>query len=140
MLRLRQKRLSAEIVQATEEPDQQAIPAILRFGIDAADLSTLDPHFAAARNDRAVVDMIFNGLLRYKPGNSPLIEPDLAVSIPEPEIVDGKQVWTFELRRGVMCHPGPQTEAYELTADDVSTHCKKPPMGIALPMPVSIPI
>jgi peptide/nickel transport system substrate-binding protein len=108
-----------EVVQATEEPDQQAIPAVLRFGIDAADLRTLDPHFAAARNDRAVVDMIFNGLLRYKPGNSPLIEPDLAVSIPEPEIVDDKQVWTFELRRGVMCHPGPQTGAYELTADDV---------------------
>lgn len=108
-----------ELEQVTEEAEQQAIPAILRFGIDAADLGTLDPHFAAARNDRAVVDMIFNGLLRYKPGNSPLIEPDLAVSIPDPEIVAGKQVWTFELRRGVMCHPGPRTEAYELTVDDV---------------------
>jgi peptide/nickel transport system substrate-binding protein len=116
-------------VHATEEPDQQAIPAILRFGIDAADLRTLDPHFAAARNDRAVVDMIFNGLLRYKPGNSPLIEPDLAVSIPEPEIVAGKQVWTFELRRGVMCHPGPQTEAYELMADDVVYSLQKAATG-----------
>jgi len=120
----------SEAVQATEEPDQQAIPAILRFGIDAADMGTLDPHFAAARNDRAVVDMIFNGLLRYKPGNSPLIEPDLAVSIPEPEIVDGKQVWTFELRRGVMCHPGPQTEAYELTADDVVYSLQKAANGV----------
>ena len=119
----------SEVVRATEEPDQQAIPAILRFGIDAADLSTLDPHFAAARNDRAVVDMIFNGLLRYKPGNSPLIEPDLTVSIPEPEIVDGKQVWTFELRRGVICHQGPQTEAYELTADDVVYSLQKAATG-----------
>lgn len=118
-----------EIFRTTDEPDQQAIPAILRFGIDAADLSTLDPHFAAARNDRAVVDMIFNGLLRYEPGNSPLIEPDLAVSIPEPEIADGKQVWTFELRRGVMCHPGPQTEAYELTADDVVYSLQKAANG-----------
>ena len=117
------------IVRSTEEPDQRAIPAILRFGIDAADLSILDPHFAAARNDRAVVDMIFNGLLRYKPGNSPLIEPDLAESIPEPEIVDGKQVWTFELRRGVMCHPGTQTEAYELTADDVVYSLQKAANG-----------
>jgi peptide/nickel transport system substrate-binding protein len=126
----------SELVQATEEPEpapeepeQQATPAILRFGIDAADLRTLDPHFAAARNDRAVVDMVFNGLLRYKPGNSPLIEADLAVSIPEPEIVDGKQVWTFELRRGVMCQPGPQTEAYELTADDVVYSLQKAANG-----------
>jgi peptide/nickel transport system substrate-binding protein len=58
-----------------------------------------------------------------------LIEPDLAVSIPEPEIVDGKQVWTFELRRGVMCHSGPQTEAYELTADDVVYSLKKAANG-----------
>ena len=52
---------------------------VLRFGIDAADLGTGDPHQAASRNDRAVVDMIFNGLLRYKPGEAPSIEPDLAV-------------------------------------------------------------
>jgi peptide/nickel transport system substrate-binding protein len=119
----------SEALRETEEPDQQAIPAILRFGIDAADLSTLDPHYAAARNDRAVVDMIFNGLLRYKPGNSPLVEPDLAVSIPDPEIVDGKQVWTFELRHGAMCHPSPQTEAYELTADDVVYSLQKAANG-----------
>jgi len=94
-------------------------PRLLRLGIDAADLGTGDPHRAASRNDRAVVDMIFNGLLRYRPGEAPAIEPDLAVAIPDPRIVDGRQVWRFELRRDVMCHPGPQTEAYELTADDV---------------------
>ena len=33
----------------------------LRLGIDAADAATLDPHFAATRNDRAVMDMVFNG-------------------------------------------------------------------------------
>lgn len=92
---------------------------ILRFGIDAAGLGTGDPHRAASRNDRAVVDMIFNGLLRYKPGEAPSLEPDLAVNIPTPEIVDGKQIWIFRLRRGVMCHSGPTTDAYELTADDV---------------------
>jgi len=96
-----------------------AEPRVLRFGIDAADLGTGDPHRAASRNDRAVVDMIFNGLLRYKPGGAPSIEPDLAVEIPHPEIVDGKQVWTFRLRQDVTCHSGPQTDSYRMTADDV---------------------
>jgi peptide/nickel transport system substrate-binding protein len=92
---------------------------VLRFGVNAADLATLDPHFASGTQDRTVVDMVFNGLVRFAPGNSAEIEPDIAVAIPEPEIVDGKQVWTFELRDDVMCHPGPDTEAYPLTADDV---------------------
>jgi peptide/nickel transport system substrate-binding protein len=92
---------------------------VLRFGVNAADLATLDPHFASGTQDRTVVDMVFNGLVRFAPGNSAEIEPDLAVAIPEPETVDGKQVWTFELRDDVMCQPGPDTEAYPLTADDV---------------------
>ncbi len=92
---------------------------VLRFGVNAADLATLDPHFASGTQDRTVVDMVFNGLVRFVPGNSAEIEPDIAVAIPEPEMVDGKQVWTFELRDDVMCHPGPDTEAYPLTADDV---------------------
>lgn len=92
---------------------------VMRFGVNAADLATLDPHFASGTQDRTVVDMIFNGLVRYQPGNSAEMEPDLAVAIPEPELVDGKQVWTFELRDGVMCHPTADSEAYELTADDV---------------------
>jgi peptide/nickel transport system substrate-binding protein len=96
-----------------------AEPHILKFGIDAGDLGTGDPHRAASRNDRAVADMIFNGLLRYKPGEAPSIEPDLAVEIPNPRIVNGKQVWSFKLRQDVMCHPGPQTEGYQMTADDV---------------------
>jgi peptide/nickel transport system substrate-binding protein len=92
---------------------------VLRFGVNAADLATLDPHFASGTQDRTVVDMVFNGLVRFAPGNSAEIEPDIAVAIPEPETVDGKQVWTFELRDDVMCHPGPDTESYPLTADDV---------------------
>ena len=92
---------------------------VLRLGVNAADLATLDPHFASGTQDRNVVDMVFNALVRFVPGNSAEIEPDIAAAIPEPEIVDGKQVWTFELRDDVMCHPGPDTEAYPLTADDV---------------------
>jgi peptide/nickel transport system substrate-binding protein len=102
-------------VVAQDEGDRP----VLRFGVNAADLATLDPHFASGTQDRTVVDMVFNGLVRYVPGNSAEIEPDIAVAIPEPEIVDGTQVWTFELRDDVMCHPGPDSDAYPLTADDV---------------------
>ena len=101
--------------QASAQDDRP----VLRFGVNAADLLTLDPHFASGTQDRTVVDMVFNGLVRYQPGNSAEIEPDLATAIPEPEMVDGKQVWTVQLREGVMCHPTDDMEAYELTADDV---------------------
>lgn len=102
------------------EAMDDASGTVLRFGIAAADLGTLDPHFAAATNDRAVVDMLFNALVRYVPGNAPEIEADLAEAIPEPELTDdGKQVWTFTLRQGVMCHGSEASEAYELTSTDV---------------------
>jgi peptide/nickel transport system substrate-binding protein len=100
---------------ATEEPAEQ----VLRIAFDASDLSSLDPHFAAATQDRAIVDMVFNGLIRYKPGDIAEFEPDLAQAIPDPTTEDGKQVWTFELRQGVMCHPWNGSEGYELTSEDV---------------------
>ncbi|MCC7022902.1 MAG: hypothetical protein IT338_08750 [Thermomicrobiales bacterium] len=92
---------------------------VLRLGVNAADLATLDPHYASGTQDRTVVDMIFNGLVRYAPGNSAEMEPDLATEIPTPEMADGKQVWTFTLRDDVTCQAGPDTDAYPLTADDV---------------------
>ncbi|MGD8597534.1 MAG: ABC transporter substrate-binding protein [Anaerolineae bacterium] len=112
---------ATEAPAPTEEPEptEAAEPAILRYADKAADLGTLDPHFAAATNDRNVVDMIFNGLIRYKPGDGTVFEPDLATELPEPEMVDGKQVWTFNLRSGVMCHPSEAVPAYELTSEDV---------------------
>lgn len=94
-------------------------PLVLRYADSAADLNTLDPHFAAGTQDRNVVDMVFNGLLRYKPGDGSVIEPDLAAEMPTQEVVDGKQIWTFTLREGVMCHASAETEAYELTSEDV---------------------
>lgn len=111
--------LCAPAVAGPKKADKPLAPTVLRISMYAADKGTLDPHFAATDMDRAVVDMVFNGLVRYKPGRAPSIEPDLAESIPEPAIVDGRQVWTFKLRKGVMFHPGPKTKAYELTADDV---------------------
>ena len=41
------------------------------------------------------------------------------IETPEFKLIDGKQVWTILLRKGVMFHAGPKTEPYELTADDV---------------------
>ena len=92
---------------------------VLRIGVAASDIGTFDPHFSASYQDRAVADMVFNGLVRYKPGEAPEIEPDLVESIPDPELVDGRQMWTFKLRKGVMFHPCAQVPSYELTSDDV---------------------
>jgi len=92
---------------------------VLKFGVHVSAMGTLDPHFAAGSQDRAFADMVFNGLLRYTPGNAPQIEPDLARAMPEFRLIGGKQIWTILLRKGVMFHAGPKTPAYELTADDV---------------------
>jgi peptide/nickel transport system substrate-binding protein len=90
---------------------------ILRIAFDAADLKTLDPHYAAATMDRAVVDMVFNGLVRYKPGDITVLEPDLALSW---EVSEDGLVWIFHLRPGVMVHPFPEMPGgYELTSEDV---------------------
>ena len=92
---------------------------ILHFAVHVSDMGSMDPHFAAASQDRSVADMVFNGLLRYEPGNAPHIEPDLATGMPELTMENGHQVWNVTLKKGVMFHKGPMTSAYELTADDV---------------------
>src|SRR6266850_2206744 len=93
---------------------------ILRIGQAAGDLGSLDPHYSSATQDRALVDIVFNGLLRYKPGDATAFESDLAATLPGPiNNAEGKQTWTFILRHGVMCHPSDGVPAYELTSDDV---------------------
>jgi peptide/nickel transport system substrate-binding protein len=92
---------------------------ILRFGQNAADIGSLDPHFATGTQDRSLVDMVFNGLVRYKPGDGSVFEPDLATSLPAPKTEGGKQTWTFQLRKGVQCHAADGVPAYELTSEDV---------------------
>src|SRR3989304_5674062 len=79
----------------------------------------LAPHFATTTQDRSLVDMVFNGLVRYKPGDGAVFEPDLASSLPTAKLEGGKQVWTFQLRKGVMCHPTDGVPSYELTSEDV---------------------
>jgi peptide/nickel transport system substrate-binding protein len=93
---------------------------ILRFATNAADIATLDPHFASGTQDRAIVDMIFNGLVRFTPGDSSTFEPDLAAEMPTPtENEDGTQTWTFAIKPGVMTHPAEGADSAELTVDDV---------------------
>ena len=106
-------------IPASKDYPSDSTPKILRFGVHVSEMGNLDPHFAAGSQDRALADMVFNGLLRYEPGNAPTIEPDLAENIPGFEMIGGRQVWTVKLRKGVLFHPGPETAAYELTAEDV---------------------
>ena len=92
---------------------------ILKFAVHVSKMGKMDPHFAAASQDRTFADMVFNGLLRYKPGNAPAMEPDLAAEMPILNTAKKRQTWTVKLRKGVKFHPGPMTPSYELTADDV---------------------
>lgn len=99
--------------------DELADSQVLRIAFDAGDLSTMDPHFAAATMDRGVVDMLFNGLVRFMPGNidPAYMEPDLAEDW---DVSEDGLTWTFYLREGVYFHPFPgYPEGYELTAEDV---------------------
>ncbi|MEN6474140.1 MAG: ABC transporter substrate-binding protein [Syntrophaceae bacterium] len=91
---------------------------VLRLGVAASAPSNLDPHLSAG-TDAVFAEMIFNGLLRYQPGNSAVIEPDLAESLPKPKTEGGQQIWTFTLKKGVMFQPGFKQAAYEMTSEDV---------------------
>ncbi|HWV23731.1 MAG TPA: ABC transporter substrate-binding protein [Thermomicrobiales bacterium] len=93
---------------------------VLRLAMNVSDISTLDPHFANGTQDRAIVDMVFNGLVRFAPGDSTSFQPDIASDMPEPtENEDGTQTWSFTLNSGVMTHPVDGADSYELTVDDV---------------------
>lgn len=97
----------------------------LRFGQNASDVGTLDPDYASGTQDRALIDMVLNGLLRFKPGDTTQFEPDLATALPQPATEADKQVWTITLRKGVMCHAIDGVPSYELTSDDVVYSLKK---------------
>lgn len=87
---------------------------ILKYGMAAQDLGTMDPHRATSTPDKPISSWLFNGLVRFAPGSDDIgaLEPDLAESWESNE--DGT-VWTFKLRSGVKFHHG----FGELTADDV---------------------
>lgn len=90
---------------------------VLDIAFDAGDLLNLDPHFATTTVDRATVNMMFNGLVKYPPGNQASFEPDIAKSW---EVSEDNKVWTFHLREGIFVHPFPgHPDGYELTSEDV---------------------
>jgi len=111
--------LALTVVCVVVAPDSAYAAGILRIAVQASDLGNLDPHLATGTPDRTTVDMVFNALVRYKPGHELVLEPDLATSMPTPQMEGGKQVWTFTLRKGVMCHPMDGVPSYELTSEDV---------------------
>ncbi|MDQ3542171.1 MAG: ABC transporter substrate-binding protein [Chloroflexota bacterium] len=95
-------------------------PSVLRLGTNAADVVNLDPHIASATADRTIVDMVFNGLVRFNAGDSSSFVPDIATELPAPQDqADGTQIWSFTLRDDVMCQPSASTQAYALTSADV---------------------
>ena len=108
--------MAAVLIAAAVAQPALAAKTVLNVGMAAIDAGRLDPHLSATTPDKVLFGMMFNGLVRMKPGtinpDSALMEGDLAESWKSSP--DGKQ-WTFSLRKGVQCHHG----YGEFTSDDV---------------------
>ncbi|MEX1300802.1 MAG: ABC transporter substrate-binding protein [Desulfotignum sp.] len=98
---------------------------VLKFAVHTSRLGSLDPHLSRGSQDYTYTDMVFNCLIRYAPGELSRLEPDIAESIPEFKLENGRQIWTVQLKKGIFFHSGPFNSAYELTADDVIFSLKK---------------
>jgi peptide/nickel transport system substrate-binding protein len=111
------------LVPAAVSAAKLAKTQVLKIAFDASDAKSLDPHRATTTVDRSTVDAIFNGLVRYPPGDQVNPEPDLAKSW---QVSPDLKTWTFHLRKGVFFHPFPgEPNGYELTADDVVYSIKR---------------
>lgn len=84
-------------------PQAMAQKTELVVATSQSDAGKLDPHQASAGADKGVLNWVFNGLVRIKPGQaSPeFIEPDLAESWTSN---DAGTEWTFKIRSNVDCH------------------------------------
>ncbi|MEW6267460.1 MAG: ABC transporter substrate-binding protein [Thermodesulfobacteriota bacterium] len=87
---------------------------VLRVAVSYADAGQLDPHLTSKTQDVALLQWMFNALVRFKPGamDPAAIEPDLAEKWTVSP--DGK-TWTFHLRQGIKFHG----DYGELTSEDV---------------------
>ncbi len=93
---------------------------VLRIVMNVSDIANMNPHYATTTQDRAIVDMVFNSLIRFVPGTSDQFEPDIATEMPTAtENEDGTQTWTFTIRDDVMIHATDGVDAAALTVDDV---------------------
>ena len=93
---------------------------ILRLGVKSGDMGMLDPKLSATTANIPIMDTLYNGLVRFRPGSVSFdsIEPDLAERwTHSPD----KKIWTFYLRKGVQFHKG----FGELTAEDVVWNLEK---------------
>ncbi len=112
------------IVSLVAASGAQAQNKTLVIGMGSADAGKLDPHVASTTPDKGLLQYIFNGLVRLKPGQiSPeTIEPDLAESwTANPAGTE----WTFHIRQGVQCHWG----YGEFTAEDAAYSIKRASNG-----------
>jgi peptide/nickel transport system substrate-binding protein len=93
---------------------------VVKLALKASDIRSLDPHYGTTTMDYGCISPMFNGLVRFKPGdiNPENIEPDLAEKWDRSK--DGL-VWTFHLRKGVKFHKG----YGELTSEDVKFSLEK---------------
>ena len=74
---------------------------VLKVGMAAADLGSLDPHRTATTPDKAIIGWMFNGLVRFKPGtmNPEAIQPDIAQSWRNGDAAAVDALAALELRR-----------------------------------------
>lgn len=93
---------------------------VVKVALMSSDIRSLDPHYGTTSPDYACIDPMFNGLVRFKPGDidPEKIEPDLAERW---SVSPDGLVWTFYLRKGVQFHKG----YGELTAEDVKFSLEK---------------
>lgn len=107
--------LVTALVASIGSPLAQAqVGPTLEVGLAASDVGQLDPHLSSKTQDVAIVDAIFNGLVRFPEGSIALerLSPDLAERW---EISKDRTVWIFHLRKGVHFH----RNYGELTSEDV---------------------
>ncbi|MBV8184258.1 MAG: polyamine ABC transporter substrate-binding protein [Hyphomicrobiales bacterium] len=117
------KRIFAAVLAAVAmfaAGEAQAQKKTIVIGMGSADAGKLDPHIASTTPDKGLLQYMFNGLVRIRPGQiSPdTIEPDLAESWTSNP--NGTE-WTFKIRQGVQCHSG----YGEFTAEDAAYSLKR---------------
>jgi len=104
------------------QAEELAKDQIFRFGMQAADINSLDPAFGTSDSEDNVNAWIYNGLTMAPIGtvNFDKLEGDLAEKW---EVSKDGKTWTFYLRKGVYWHDGNELfaegQAPELSAEDV---------------------
>lgn len=102
---------AAEPTEAAEDPAEGGEEKVLRIGA-GTDILGLDPALMRQVPDWPIATAVYSGLVKYEPGVTAEVQPDLATDW---EVSEDGTEWTFNLRQGVQWHDG----YGELTAQDV---------------------